>query len=124
MGRRKITDPLLGGLPSRIYIVTFPDFKSSYEIAKLIIPGSSAKDSTGRILSTATRYPQHFETRTIKVSKYKIKTLIRSNAKPFLSKLAELLQLDSEELEILERFELTFRRVMNIYLKLTIKREP
>lgn len=124
MGRKRISDPLEGGLASRVYIAAFPRLRSSYEIAKIVVPGSSAKDSSGRILKLVERFPKHFRVKSEQMSKHRTRTLIMSEAQPFFSKLAETCQLNADEIETLMSFEPHFRRSMSVYLELTLKRDP
>ena len=124
MGRRKIVDPLKEGLASRLYIAAFPRFRTTYEIAKMVVPGRSAWNSSGRILKLAEKFPTHFKIKTERVTRHKMRTLIMSEAQPFLSKLSETCQLTTEEVEALNAFEPNFRSVMDIYLELTLKRNP
>ena len=124
MGRRRISNPFEGGLPSRIYVAAFPRYRSSYEIAEMVVPGSSAKNSSGRILKLVEKFPKYFKVNTERVSRHRIRTLIMSEAQPFFSRLAEVCQLSPEEMETLKNFEPYFRRIMNVYLELTLKRDP
>jgi hypothetical protein len=117
-------DPLEEGLASRVYIAAFPCFRSTYEIAKMVVPGSSAVNSSGRILKLTEKFPTHFKIKTEQVTKHKTRTLIMSEVQPFLSKLSEACQLSPEEVKVINAFEPNFRNVMGIYLELTLKRDP
>ena len=71
LSRKRISDPFEGGLPSRIYVAAFPRYRTSYEIAEMVVPESSAKNSSGRILKLAGRFSKYFRIKTKHVSKYK-----------------------------------------------------
>jgi len=124
LGRRRISNPFEGGLPSRIYVAAFPRYRTSYEIAEMVVPGGSAKNSSGRILKLVEKFPKYFRMKIEQVSKYKTRTLIMSKAQPFFSRLAEVCQLSPEEMETLKNFEPYFRRIMDVYLELTLRRDP
>ena len=124
MGRRRISNPFEGGLPSRIYVAAFPRYRSSYEIAEMVVPESSAKNSSGRILKLVERFPKYFRIKTEQASRYKMRTLIMSEAQPFFSRLSQACQLSQEEMGALENFELYFRKIMDVYLELTLERDP
>jgi len=120
MGRKKIGDPLGEGLVSRIYLAAFPQPRSSYEIARLVVRGESI-NSSGRILKVAEKFPDLFFLREERVSRHKMRTLIFSNMEPFLLRLSEECGLSSEEANILRGFEANFRKLVGIYLDLTLK---
>jgi len=88
------------------------------------VPGSSAGDSSGRILRLVERFPEHFRVKIEQMSKYRMRTLIMSEAQPFFSKLGQACQLNSDEMEALRNFEPHFRKSMEVYLDLTLKRNP
>lgn len=123
LGRRKIEDPFEGGLASRIYLAAFSRPISSYEVAKKVIPFSPAQNASGRILRVVERFPEYFLLTTERMTKRKLRTLIKSKFEPLLSRLEETCQLDSEELSILKSFENDFRRAFGIFLDLTLKRD-
>jgi len=122
--KRKVDDPLGEGLPSRIYIAAFPRSRTSYRIAKMIIPESPAKNSSGRLLRLIEGIPEYFRVETERVSPYRIRILITSDAQPFFSRLAETCQISPGEMETLENFEPFFRRVVDTYLDAALRRNP
>ena len=122
--KRKIGSLFDSGLVSRIYIAAFSSERTSYEIAKMIVPGSPPQSACGRILQTARNSSGYFIVKTRRVSEYKMRTLIKSNAEPFFLKLAKECQLSADELNVLRSFEEDFRRAIGIYLELTLKRDP
>lgn len=124
MGRKMIANPLEEGLVSRIYLAAFPRPRSSYEIAAMVVRGDSAKNSSGRVLKIVEKFPDYFSVIEERVSKHKTRTLILSNAQPFFSRLTGECQLSTEEAELLKNLEQSFRRTMDVYLNLTLKRNP
>jgi hypothetical protein len=123
LGRPKITDPLMGGLASRVYLAAFPHFRSCYEIAKMVVSGSAA-NSSGRMLSLAEKFADHFEVKAEQVSRHKVRTLIMSRAEPFISKLSTECQLNQEEVEVLKSLAPDLREIVGAYLDMTLKRNP
>ncbi|MBC7129888.1 hypothetical protein H5T51_01535 [Candidatus Bathyarchaeota archaeon] len=124
MGRKMIANPLEEGLVCRIYLAAFPRPRSSYEIAKMVVRGGSAQNSSGRVLKVAEKFSNYFSVMEERVSKHKARTLILSNAQPFFSRLIEECQLNAEEAELLKELEQDFRRIMDVYLNLTLNRNP
>jgi hypothetical protein len=123
LGRPRITDPLEGGLASRVYLAAFPCFRSCYQIAKMVVSGS-AVNSSGRILKLALKFDGHFDIKDERVTMHRVRTLIMSKAEPFISKLATECQLSPDEVEALKSFVPNFRKIMGAYVDLTLRRKP
>jgi len=121
---KEMDDPLGGGLPSRIYVAAFPRPRTSYQIAKMIIPESPAENSSGRLLRLVEKFPKYFRVESEWVSPHRMRVLITSDAQPFFSRIAEECQLSQREKETLEKFELHLRGAMDAYLEATLGRNP
>lgn len=123
MGRRKLEDLLEGGFASRVYVAAFPCFRSSYQIAKMVVSGSAA-NASGRILNLAKRLPQYFTVKAEHISEFRMRALIKSNTQPLFSKLEKICQLDLNEANTLKALESNFRKIVGAYLELALKRDP
>ena len=122
---KRIREPLSEGLPSRIYLAAYPNWITSYQIAKLILPGSKPKDSAGRITKTVSNYIECFEREYRRITEFKMVTAIRSRVKPFLERLAGEFRLEPNEKAALEPYlESGFRRAVGEHLEGLLKMTP
>jgi len=121
-GRRRL-DPLCEGVLSRIYMAAYPKPRTSYEVAKLILPGSEPCSSSGRILRTALSRKDLFKFKREDVSPFRVRVLITSRVEPFLERLTEGCELEHGELEALKGYlEGGFRKVAGIYLQTVLEK--
>lgn len=122
---RKIVDPLSEGLPSRIYLAAYPEPKTSYQIAKMILSGSRARDAAGRVGKTIIKYREYFDIKHVRVSELKVKALIHSRVQPLLDRLVEECRLEPSEKKMLEGYlETDFRVAVGEHLRGLLKGSP
>jgi hypothetical protein len=89
----------------------------------MVVSGSAA-NSSGRMLTLAEKFADHFEIKAEQVSRHKVRTLIMSKAEPFISKLSTECQLNHDEVEAFKSLVPDFREIVGNYLDMTLKRNP